>query len=139
MQHCRIDIDSTSATLRETISSDNTSFAITACNMSSNAARHVRPLYQTKLNLFALLSEVKISHKHIFMIFLRLTDTKVAFHMFGMAGPSNYFLNGTHEFSELVWVRMALLVDQSLSCLPLRSAEARELGELWWEKCTRAP
>ena len=34
---------------------------------------------------------------------------------------------------------MALLVDQSRSVLPLRSAKAREFGELWREKCTRVP
>ena len=34
---------------------------------------------------------------------------------------------------------MALLMDQSRSVLPLRSAKAREFGELWREKCTRAP
>ena len=44
-----------------------------------------------------------------------------------------------HEFSELVLSRMSLLVDQSRSVLPLRSAKAREYGELWREKCTRAP
>ena len=34
---------------------------------------------------------------------------------------SSQFLNETHEFSELVLARMALLVDQSRSVLPLRS------------------
>ena len=43
------------------------------------------------------------------------------------------------EFSELVLAGIALLVDQSHSLLPLRSAKAREFGELWREKCTRAP
>ena len=55
------------------------------------------------------------------------------------SGPPRQFLNGTHEFSELVLARMSLLMDQSRSVLPLRSAKAQELGELWWEKCTRAP
>ena len=32
-----------------------------------------------------------------------------------LAGPTSQFLNGTHEFSELVLVRMALLVDQTRS------------------------
>ena len=56
----------------------------------------------------------------------------------GLAGPNSQFLNETHEFSELVLAGMALLMDQSHSVLPLRSAKAREYGELWWEKCTRA-
>ena len=34
---------------------------------------------------------------------------------------------------------MVLLMDQSRSVLPLRSAKAREFGELWREKCTCAP
>ena len=42
-----------------------------------------------------------------------------------------------HEFSELVLTRIALLVDQSRSVLPLRSVKA-EFGQLWGEKCTRA-
>ena len=58
--------------------------------------------------------------------------------MSGLAGPTSQFLNGTHEFSELVLARMTLLVDQSRSVLPLQSAKAREFGELWREKCTRA-
>ena len=62
----------------------------------------------------------------------------VALHISGLAGPSQ-FLNGTHEFSELLLARIVLLVDQSRSVLPLRSAKAREFGKLWWEKCTRAP
>ena len=49
------------------------------------------------------------------------------------AGPTSQFLNGTHEFSGLVPSRMALLVDQSRSVPPLRSAKAREFGELWRE------
>ena len=49
------------------------------------------------------------------------------------------FLNGTHEFSELVAAKMALLMDQSRSVLPLRWGKAREFGELWREKlCARA-
>ena len=38
-------------------------------------------------------------------------------------------LNGTHEFSELVLARMALLIDKSRSVLPLRSAKEREFGD----------
>ena len=34
---------------------------------------------------------------------------------------------------------MVLLMDQCCSVLPLRSAKAREFGELWREKCTRVP
>ena len=50
------------------------------------------------------------------------------------------FLKGTrHEFSELILARVALLMDQSRSIPPLRSAKAREFGELWREKCTPAP
>ena len=60
--------------------------------------------------------------------------SKVSFHLSGLAGPINQPLNVTHEFSKLI-----LLMDQSRSVLPLRSAKARELGELWREKCTRAP
>ena len=54
----------------------------------------------------------------------------VALHISGLAGPSQ-FLNGTHEFSELLVARIVLLVDQSRSVLPLRSAKAREFGKLW--------
>ena len=43
---------------------------------------------------------------------------------------SDLFLNGTHEFSELVLARMTLLMDQSRSVLLLRSTKAREFGEL---------
>ena len=50
---------------------------------------------------------------------------------------SQNWLNGTHEFSELVLARMALLMDQSRSVLPLRSVKAREFGELW-QSCTAA-
>ena len=62
--------------------------------------------------------------------------TKVGFHV---SGPTSQFLNGTYELSELVLVRMALLMDQSRSILPLRSAKAREFGELWRKKYTRMP
>ena len=55
-----------------------------------------------------------------------------------MSSPSSQFLNAAHEFSELVLDRMALLMDQSRSVLPLRSANAREFGELWREKCNCA-
>ena len=48
---------------------------------------------------------------------------------------SGRFLNGAHKFSELVLDRMALL----LAVLLFRSAKAREFGELWREKCARAP
>ena len=47
--------------------------------------------------------------------------------------PVRKFLNGTHEFSELVMARMALLTDQSRSVLQLRSFKAREFGE-WWRE-----
>ena len=53
--------------------------------------------------------------------------------------PTSQFLNETHDFLELVLARMALLMDQSCPVLPLRSAKAQEFGELWREKCTRAP
>ena len=43
------------------------------------------------------------------------------------------------KFSEMVLTRMALLMGQSRSVLPLRSAKAQELGELWREKCMRTP
>ena len=43
------------------------------------------------------------------------------------------FLNGTHEFSELVLTRTALLMDQSGSVLPFQSVKTRELTELWRE------
>ena len=58
---------------------------------------------------------------------------RVAFHLSRLSGPTSQFLNGTHEFSELVLARTVLLMDQSRSVLPLRSAKARELGELWRE------
>ena len=38
---------------------------------------------------------------------------------------TSHFLNGTHEFSELILTRMALLMDQSCSVLPLRSPKVR--------------
>ena len=66
-------------------------------------------------------------------------QSEVALHLFGLTGLTSQFLNGTHEFSELVLARMVLLMDESRSVLPLRSAKAREFGELWREKCTRAP
>ena len=57
-------------------------------------------------------------------------EPKVAFHLpGGPAGPTTQVLNGRHEFSELVLSRTALLMDQSRSVLPLRSAKAREFGE----------
>ena len=44
------------------------------------------------------------------------------------------FLNGTHESSELVLDAMTLPAHgPELSLLPLRSAKARESGELWRE------
>ena len=46
-----------------------------------------------------------------------------------MVDPTRQFLNVTHELSELVLSRMNLLMDQSRSVLPLRSAKAREFGE----------
>ena len=49
----------------------------------------------------------------------------------GLAGLTSQFLNGAHEFSELGLANMVLLMDQSRSVLPLRSAKAREFGELW--------
>ena len=58
----------------------------------------------------------------------------VAFHYSRLSGPTSQFLNGTHELSELVLARMSLLMDQSRSVLPLRSAKAREFGELGREK-----
>ena len=42
-------------------------------------------------------------------------------------------LKWAQQFSELVLARMALFMNQSNSVLP------REFGELWREKCTRAP
>ena len=59
--------------------------------------------------------------------------TKVAFHLYGLSGPTSQFLNGTNEFSELVLARMSLLMEQRSSVLPLRSAKAREFGKLWRE------
>ena len=61
------------------------------------------------------------------------------FNLSDLAGPTTQFLNGTHEFSELVLAKMSLLVDQSRSVLLLRLAKAREFGELRRDKCTRAP
>ena len=40
-------------------------------------------------------------------------DFWVAFYLSGLSGPTSQFSNGTHEFSELVLARMALLMDQS--------------------------
>ena len=55
-----------------------------------------------------------------------LCATSVAFHSSGLSGPTSQFLAETHEFSELVLARMVLLLDQSRSVLPLRSAKARD-------------
>ena len=54
---------------------------------------------------------------------------------------SGFFFQGNRlKFSELVLVRMALLISESCSVLPLRSATlAREFGEFGQEKCTHAP
>ena len=65
-------------------------------------------------------------------------ESKFAFSLTGLAGPTNQFLNGTYEFSEMVLARMALLMDQSRAVLPLRSAKAREFVEFLRKKCTRA-
>ena len=46
-------------------------------------------------------------------------------------GLASQFLYGTHEFSELVLARKSLFMNQSSSVLQLRSAKAREFGELW--------
>ena len=48
--------------------------------------------------------------------------------MSGLSGPTSQFLNGMHEFSELVVARMVLLMDQSRSVLSLCSAKVREFG-----------
>ena len=57
-----------------------------------------------------------------------------SFRLSGLYGPTSQFLTGTHEFSELVLARMTLLMDQSRSGLPLRSAKARVFGKLWREE-----
>ena len=53
------------------------------------------------------------------------SETKVVFLLSRLAGPTSQFLNGTHEFSELVLARMDLVRDQSRSVLPLRSAKTQ--------------
>ena len=55
----------------------------------------------------------------------------VVFHLSGLAGLTGQFLNGKHEFSELILTRMVLLMDQSPSHLLFR-----EFGELLLKKCT---
>ena len=69
-----------------------------------------------------------------------LCATSVAFHSSGLSGPTSQFLNETHDFSELV-LAMVLLMDQSRSVLPLRSAKARDqvLGSCGGKNRTRAP
>ena len=57
--------------------------------------------------------------------------TKDSLHL---SSPTSQFLNGTHEFSELVLARMVLFMYQSRSVLLLRSSKAWEFGELWREK-----
>ena len=74
----------------------------------------------------------------LWFMFLQKSITKFAFHLSVLSGPTSQFLNGIYEFSELVLARMLLLIDQSHSVLPLRSAKAQEFGELWREKCTCA-
>ena len=65
----------------------------------------------------------------------------VAFCFSVLAGPTSQLLNETHEFSELVLARLTPLMDKSRSVFSLRlaKARAREFGEFWREKCTRAP
>ena len=62
-----------------------------------------------------------------------------AFSLSGLARPTSQILNVMHKFSELVLVRMSLLINQSCSVLQLRSAKAREFGELWRYKYTHSP
>ena len=47
--------------------------------------------------------------------------SQVSFHVSGLSGLTGQFSNGTPEFSELVLARMALLMDQSRSVLPIRA------------------
>ena len=47
--------------------------------------------------------------------------SEVTLHLSSLAGPTSQFINGKHEFSELVMARMALLINKSRSVLPLRS------------------
>ena len=61
------------------------------------------------------------SYVVFFSIMAFQTETSVAFRLSGLAGLTSQFLNGTHEFSELVPARMALLMNQSRSVLPLQS------------------
>ena len=59
-------------------------------------------------------------------------EAKVTFKLSGLAGPTSQFLNGTHELSELVLVRMALLMDRSRSVLPLRAILFFTPTSRWW-------
>ena len=59
------------------------------------------------------------------------SQSKITFHLLGLAGPTAVLK--WNEVSELVLARMVLLMDQSRSVLLLRSATAREFGELWRE------
>ena len=45
-------------------------------------------------------------------------DHIITFHMFGLASLTSQFLNGTHNFSELVLAGMALFMDLSRSSRP---------------------
>ena len=85
--------------------------------------------------IFQILSEL-----FFFVIFLDgvCSFSKVALHLSGLTDIISQLLNEAYKFSELVLPRMALLTDQSRLVLPLRSVKAREFGELWREKCTRA-
>ena len=52
------------------------------------------------------------------------------FSFVSLARLTSQFISRTHEFSELFLARLNLLMDQSRSVLLLRSAKAREFGEL---------
>ena len=55
--------------------------------------------------------------------------TKVAFQLSSLSGPTSQFFSGTHEFSELVLVRMSLLMDQSRSVFPVFPARVGQSAE----------
>ena len=62
----------------------------------------------------------------MFLIFFYWS--KVAFHFSGLSGPTSQFLSGARKLSELVLARMAVLMDQSRSVLPLPSVKVGELS-----------
>ena len=91
-------------------------------------------LFNTLSISFVHMNEPKLvlCFRTSFVLEIKISNSMVTSHLSGLSSPTSQFLNGMHEFSELILVRMTLLVDQSRSVLLLRSAKALErLEELY--------